>query len=57
MGFNVGWPADCRASGVMALPVSHQGRLLEKDLGTDTATLAEDMTEYNPDETRVEVRP
>lgn len=46
----VAWPADYRASGVMTFLVSHQGTLVEKDLGPDTAKQAEAMTEFNPDE-------
>jgi hypothetical protein len=45
----IAWPADYRASGVMTFAVSHQGRLVEKDLGSDTAKLAEAMNEFNPD--------
>ncbi len=47
----VAWPADYRASGVMTFVISHQGRLLEKDLGPDTAKLVKAMSEYNPDKT------
>ena len=43
------WPDDYRASGVMTFMVSHQGLLLEKDLGPDTGALAQAMTEYDPD--------
>lgn len=45
----VAWPADYGASGVMTLVVSHQGKVLEKDLGKDTAKLAREISEYNPD--------
>ena len=57
MGFNAGWPADYRASGVMALAVRHQGRLPKKDLGRDTAKLADARMECNPDDTWTEVGP
>ncbi|MBN1488669.1 MAG: DUF2950 domain-containing protein [Phycisphaerae bacterium] len=53
----VAWPADYRASGVMTFVISHQGKLLEKDLGPDTAKLVEAMTEYNPDKSWTAVRP
>ncbi|HKQ50317.1 MAG TPA: DUF2950 domain-containing protein [Phycisphaerae bacterium] len=47
----IAWPADYRASGVMTFAVNHQGALVEKDFGPDTAKLAEPMTEFNPDDT------
>jgi hypothetical protein len=53
----VAWPADYRASGVMTFVISHQGKLFQKDLGPDTARLAEAMTEYNPDKTWELVEP
>jgi hypothetical protein len=53
----VAWPADYRASGVMTFVISHQGKLLEKDLGPDTAKLVEAMAEYNPDKTWELVKP
>lgn len=45
----VAWPADYGASGVMTFVVSHQGKVFEKDLGKDTAKLAREINEYNPD--------
>jgi hypothetical protein len=53
----VGWPAACGRSGVMTFVVSHQGKVYEKDLGPDTAKLAEAMTAYDPDATWSEVPP
>lgn len=53
----IAWPADYRASGVMTFVISHQGKLLEKDLGPDTAKLVNEMTEYNPDKSWLEVKP
>lgn len=53
----VAWPADYRASGVMTFVISQQGKLLEKDLGPETAKLVETITEYNPDETWTLVKP
>jgi hypothetical protein len=53
----VAWPADYRASGVMTFVISHQGKLFQKDLGPDTAKLAEAMSEYNPDKTWTLVKP
>jgi hypothetical protein len=45
----VAWPADHGNSGVMTFVLSHQGKLYEKDLGPDTASLAEAITRYDPD--------
>ena len=53
----VGWPAAYGRSGVMTFVVSHQGKVYEKDLGPDTAKLAEAMTAYDPDATWSEVPP
>jgi hypothetical protein len=36
-------------SGVMTFIVNQQGRVYQKDLGSDTAQIAGTMTEYNPD--------
>ena len=53
----VAWPADYRASGVMSFMINQQGKLLEHDLGPDTAKLADAMSEYNPDEAWTPVEP
>ena len=45
----VAYPAQYRNSGVMTFIVSHAGTVFQKDLGPDTAKLAERMTSYNPD--------
>lgn len=45
----VAWPANYGNSGVMSFLVNHDGRVLQKDLGPDTARLARRMTRYNPD--------
>ncbi len=47
----VAFPADYRKTGVMTFMVSHQGKILEKDLGADTETIAGAMVEYDPDTT------
>ncbi len=44
------WPADYRQSGVMTFLISHQGKLYEKDLGPETAKLAQEMKQYDPDQ-------
>jgi hypothetical protein len=53
----VAYPAEYRNSGVMTFIVSHSGTVYQKDLGPDTAKLAERMTSYNPDKSwqKVEV--
>jgi hypothetical protein len=47
----VAWPAEYGVSGVKTLIVSHRGIVYEKDLGPQTATLARQMTRFNPDKT------
>lgn len=51
----VAWPVDHGNSGVMTFVVSHQGRIFQKDLGPDTAKLAEAITRYDPDASWTEV--
>ena len=55
----VAYPDKWGNSGVMTFVINQQGRVYQKDLGPDTATLASSMTEYNPDPTwkLVEVQP
>ncbi len=45
----VAYPATWGNSGVMTFIVNQEGRVYEKDLGPQTATIAAAMTEYNPD--------
>jgi hypothetical protein len=47
----VAYPAEYRNSGVMTFIVNHDGAVFEKDLGPDTAKIAEAMTSFNPDPT------
>jgi hypothetical protein len=47
----VAYPATYRNSGVMTFSVSHDGTVFERDLGPQTAQLAEQMTSFNPDHT------
>jgi len=47
----VAYPATYRNSGVMTFVVSHEGIVYQKDLGSDTARIAEQMSEFNPDQT------
>jgi hypothetical protein len=51
----VAYPAEYRASGVMTFMINQDGIIVQKDLGPDTAKLASEMTEYNPDKTWQEV--
>ncbi len=45
------YPAEYRTSGVMTFIINQDGRAFEKDLGPDTAKLAEAISDYNPDKT------
>jgi hypothetical protein len=44
------YPAEHGSSGVMSFIVNHDGVVFSKDLGADTATLAAEMTSFDPDE-------
>ena len=52
----VAYPAEYGNSGVMTFMVNHQGKVFEKNLGKDTATVASSMKEFNPDKSWVEVK-
>jgi len=45
----VAYPAQYRNSGVMTFIVNQDGIVYQKDLGSDTESIASAMTEYNPD--------
>jgi Protein of unknown function (DUF2950) len=47
----VAYPAVYRNSGVMTFLVNHEGTVFEKDLGPHTASIAEHLTSFNPDDT------
>jgi len=47
----VAYPAQYRNSGVMTFIVNHDGVVYEKDLGSNTASIASSMTRFNPDKT------
>jgi hypothetical protein len=47
----IAFPDKWDNSGVMTFIVSQQGRVYEKNLGPDTATLAAAITDYDPDPT------
>ena len=44
----VAWPAEYGVSGIQTFIVSHHGVVYGKDLGTGTATLAKQMSQFNP---------
>lgn len=44
----VAFPADHGESGVMSFIVSHDGKIFEKDLGSNTAAVAENLTTFDP---------
>jgi hypothetical protein len=45
------WPAEYRSSGVMTFMVNQDSVIVQKDLGSDTATIAKDISVFNPDST------
>jgi hypothetical protein len=47
----VAYPAQYGSSGIMTFIVNHDGVVYQKDLGPHTATMAQSMTKFNPDET------
>jgi hypothetical protein len=47
----VAYPAEYRGSGVMTFLVDESGVIYEKDLGPDSAKIAESMSAYDPDST------
>ncbi len=49
------YPASYRASGVMTFLINQDGVIVQKDLGPDTAKVANEITEYNPDKSWDEV--
>lgn len=47
----VAWPAQYGATGIMTFIVNHLGVVYEKDLGSNSATIARGMPTFNPDKT------
>ena len=45
----VAWPLQYGDSGVMSFMISHDGQLYEKNLGANSAAIAQAMTVFNPD--------
>lgn len=52
----VAYPAEYGNSGVMTFIVNHDGKVFQKNLGSNTASIAKGMKEYNPDKTWSEVK-
>ena len=52
----VAYPAEYGNSGVMTFIVNHDGKVFQKNLGNNTASIAKSMKEYNPDSTWSEVK-
>ena len=47
----IAWPAEYANTGIMTFMVSHEGTILEKDLGENTVELVVNMRAFNPDKT------
>jgi len=47
----VAWPAEWGDTGVMTFVVNQQGKVYQKNLGSNTAKIAKAMTLYDPDDT------
>ena len=43
------WPASYGSSGIMSFEVNQEGMVFQKDLGSDTAKAAAQMTRFDPD--------
>jgi hypothetical protein len=52
----VAYPAEYGNSGVMTFIVNHDGKVFQKNLGQNTAAVAKNMKEYNPDKTWTEAK-
>jgi len=52
----VAYPAEYGNSGVMTFVVNHDGKVLQKDLGKNTASAAAAIKEYNPDKSWTEAK-
>jgi hypothetical protein len=52
----VAYPAQYGNSGVMTFVVNHDGKVFQKNLGPNTASITRSMKEYNPDSTWTEVK-
>jgi hypothetical protein len=45
----IAYPAEHGSTGVMSFIVNHDGVVFSKDLGADTASLAAEITRFDPD--------
>ena len=52
----VAWPAEWGNTGVMTFIVNQQGKVYQKNLGSNTPSRAKAMTTYDPDQTWTLVR-
>jgi hypothetical protein len=52
----VAFPANYGNSGIMTFVANHEGKVFQKNLGKNTASIANSMKEYNPDSTWTEVK-
>ena len=52
----VAYPAEYGNSGVMTFIVNHEGKVFQKNLGNNTASMAKNMKVYDPDSTWSEVK-
>jgi hypothetical protein len=52
----VAYPAEYGNSGIMTFIVNHDGKVFQKNLGSNSASAAKSMKEYNPDKTWTEVK-
>ena len=52
----VAYPAQYGSSGIMTFIVNHDGVVYQKDLGANTASVAQSMTKFNPDKTWTAVK-
>jgi len=52
----VAYPAQYGSSGIMTFLVNQDGVVYQKDLGANTASLAQSMTKFNPDKTWTAVK-
>jgi hypothetical protein len=53
----IAWPVVYRSTGVMTFIVDRSGRVLQKDLGEDTAALVQTLAVFDPGEGWVPARP
>jgi hypothetical protein len=53
----IAWPAQYGETGVMSFMVSHDGQVFEKDLGKNSAKIAQSMKSFDPDSSWQEVQP